>query len=254
MVGGMEGALAVCPSITEDTMFRNRMALALATSALVVLGSAATAEEDRSGTNFGQVAEGAGGAVATLAMAQDLYAWGIANDDALSVLAAARIMASIDVSDADRTPTTAPIEGAETAEAAAEGADAPPDAAAMFAAARALAGDDAELLAMIDDAEAEGSRGRVGGPSRTLSRLRAGYYDIWEIAFYGGRPAEIWIAGDGDANLDVVVTDENGNIICFDVSPSDNILCSFQPIWTGNFYVRVDNMGRVRNSYYLVTN
>jgi hypothetical protein len=247
-----KGAPPGRPALTEDIMFGKRMALALTTSALVALSGAAASEEDRSGANRGKT-EAEAGPLAALAMAQELYAWGMANDDALSVLAAARIMASVDVADAERAPTTAPIEGATAAETG-EGGDGPPDAAAMFAAARALAGEDAALLAMIDDAEAEGTRGRIGGPSRTLSRLPAGYYDIWEIPFYGGKYAEIWVAGDGDADLDLVVTDENGNVICYDVSTSDNILCSFTPAWDGYFYVRVDNVGRVRNSYYLVTN
>ena len=57
-----------------------------------------------------------------------------------------------------------------------------------------------------------------------------------------------------DANLDVAVTDENGNVICYDVSWSDKLYCDWTPSWDGYFYVTVQNMGGSRNSYYLMTN
>jgi hypothetical protein len=52
----------------------------------------------------------------------------------------------------------------------------------------------------------------------------------------------------------VAVTDENGNVICYDVSYSDRVYCDWTPSWDGYFYVTVQNMGGSRNSYYLLTN
>jgi hypothetical protein len=63
-------------------------------------------------------------------------------------------------------------------------ADAPVTADAMFAKAIELAGDDEALLGLIEDAQAEGSRGRIGGavrmavapagrPDRCLGRSRS---------------------------------------------------------------------------------
>ena len=129
-----------------------------------------------------------------------------------------------------------------------EGAsDAPVTADQMFAKATELAGDDDVLIGLIEDAQAEGSRGRIGGAVEWLSRLPAGQTDVWEIPFYGNSYAEIAVAGDGDADLDVAVTDENGNVICYDVSYSDRIYCDFTPAWDGYFYVTVQNMGGSRN-------
>ena len=136
----------------------------------------------------------------------------------------------------------------------ADGADAPVDAAAMMTSAKELAGEDEVIAGLIDDAEAEGARGRVGGASSTMSRLPAGQTDVWEIPFYGDSYAELAVVGDGDANLDVLVTDENGNTICYDVSWSDKVYCDFVPSWNGYFYVTVQNNGGSRNSYYLMTN
>lgn len=225
-------------------------ALALAICAGLAVPALA---QDKSGTNATDGAGGDGGAVAQLSMAHKLYLHGVANDDALSVLVAARIVQSVDAKDVEREVETRPTEGADMTESG-EGVDAPADAAAMLDKAMELAGGDPALTGLIEDAKAEGSRGRVGGASRTLSRLRAGHTDIFRVPFHGGRLAEVAILGDGDADLDLLVTDENGNTICLDRSYSDRIYCSFTPAWTGNFVVVVKNMGSIRNSYYILTN
>lgn len=263
---------------------------ALATTALVALTFPAIAE-DAKGPNLGATAEGAApGAAATMSLAQDLYAVGVAQGDALTVLAAAKLAASVELTEASAgaldpatiafddqealrkkaAPAAAPAapapmmaDGTRSASVATffdktsddEGAaDAPVTAEQMFAKATELAGDDDVLLGLIEDAMAEGSRGRIGGAVEWLSRLPAGQTDVWEIPFYGNSYAEIAVAGDGDADLDVAVTDENGNVICYDVSYSDRVYCDFTPAWDGYFYVTVQNIGSSRNSYYLLTN
>ncbi len=226
----------------------------LATTALVALALPALAEgttaDPAKAPNVNTAASGTRGGVATMAMAQDLYALGMANKDALTVLTAAKLAASVDVKEVEQKKET---KGEETA-GQGDGVEAPVDAAAMLAAARELAGEDEILTGLIEDVEAEGSRGRIGGASSTLSRLPAGQTDVWEIPFYGDSYAEVAVVGDGDANLDVLVTDENGNTICYDVSWSDKIYCDFVPAWNGYFYVTVQNNGGTRNSYYLMTN
>lgn len=225
---------------------------ALATSALAALAGTALAQ-DQSGPNAGPATQATESAVAQAALAQQLYATGVARDDALTVLAAARLAAGVTAEDGKREVTQQPIEGAPAGEEP-DVADLPAEAADMFAKARELAAGDDALLALIEDAEAEGSRGRIGGAVRELSRLPGGYSDVYQIPYYGGVMAEIAIVGDGDSNLDVLVTDENGNTICYDVSYSDKVYCSWVPIWNGNFNVLVENNGRTRNSYYLMTN
>lgn len=224
-------------------------ALLLGTAMMVALPAQA---QDKSGTNVQAGAPGEQGPVGQIALAYDLYDYGVGQSDALSVLAAARLLKAVDVKEEERTPKTEAREGG-TAETG-EGTDTPADVAMMFAKAKELAAGDDALLGMIADAETEGARGQIGGATSTLSRLPAGYYDIFEIPYYGGELAELAVAGDGDADLDLVVTDENGNVMCIDQSYSDQLYCSWTPIWDGYFYVRVDNMGSIRNSYYLMTN
>lgn len=234
------------------TRRKTRSGVALALALSTALAGTALAQ-DKSGVNADATGGGEAGPVAQLSMAQDLYNYGVGAGDALSVLAAARIALAVDAKDVEREVETVDTEGVSIAEEG-EGADAPADAAAMLAMAEELAGGDPAITGLIEDARAEGARGRVGGATRTLSRLRAGRTDIFNARFYGGRLAEIGIAGDGDADLDLLVTDENGNTICLDRSYSDQLYCSFTPAWTGNFKIYVKNMGRMRNSYHILTN
>jgi hypothetical protein len=237
---------------------------ALATTALVALSlpalaqttteapaaDATAAATPAKGPNVKSSAIGTKGAVATLAMAQDLYTLGMANKDALTVLTAAKLAGSVEIKDVERKKET---KGTEVA-GEAEGKDLPVDAATMMASAKELAGEDEVLSGLVEDAMVEAGRGRVGGASSTLSRLPAGQTDTWEVPFYGDSYAELAVVGDGDSNLDVLVTDENGNTICYDVSWSDKVYCDFVPAWNGYFYVTVQNNGSSRNSYYLMTN
>lgn len=268
------------------------ISLAFAITALFALAFPALSQ-DKSGPNIGITAAGAApGGASTMGLAQELYAVGVAQGDAVTVLAAAKLAGSVETAAAEPTAldpalievgadqTTfakrkadpaapaapAPImnEGAPRAAAKATffsakseddgAADAPVSAEAMFAKAKELAAHDEAVLGLIDDAMAEGSRGRIGGAVEWLSRLPSGQTDVWEIPFYGNTYAEIAIVGDGDANLDVAVTDENGNVICYDVSWSDKLYCDWTPAWDGYFYVTVQNIGGSRNSYYLLTN
>lgn len=191
---------------------------------------------------------GSPGDVATFALAHELFELGRGRGDALAVLVAARLAGGI---------ATAPGTGAVLTPGGPDTRDAlvpPPDAGAMLALAAELTGGDATLLALVEDARAELSRGAVGGIKQWVSRVRSGYTDVWEIAFEGSTRAELAIIGDGRSNLDVVLTDENGNVLCFDSGPSDQVQCDFVPAWDGNFYLSVENAGSDRNTYYLVTN
>jgi hypothetical protein len=266
------------------------LSLALATTALVALAMPSIAQ-DKTGANASAEGEATPGAAASLSMAYELYALGVEQGDALTVLTAAKLAAASEISAAEpaaldaakvsisgdtealRARKAAPAAPAapapmmadeprpaakatfQSATSEEEGAsDAPPTADQMFAKATELAGDDETLKGLIEDAMAEGSRGRIGGAVSWLSRLPAGQIDVWEVPFYGNSYAEVAIAGDGDANLDMVITDENGNVICYDVSRSDQVYCDFVPAWDGYFYITVENTGRSRNSYYLLTN
>ncbi|MDN5786076.1 hypothetical protein [Pseudorhodobacter sp.] len=222
----------------------------LATTALVAFAAPGFAQ-DKSGPNVDETATGTPGGVAQFDMAQGLYAIAVANKDALMALTAAKLVAEVALTDVKQEKETTTAEG--TTEEA-DAAEAPADAAVMLASAREFAAGDETMIGLIEDVEAEGARGRIGGASRDFSRLPVGSVDLWKIPFYGNSYAEIGISGDGDAPLSVVVTDENGNRVGCPARVYDKFYCDFVPAWNGYFYVKVTNQGRKRNSYYLLTN
>ena len=82
-------------------MHLKSLSLALATTALAALSLPALAQ-DKSGPNVGTATEApAPGGAATMALAQELYAVGVAQGDAVTVLAAARLAASVELASAE---------------------------------------------------------------------------------------------------------------------------------------------------------
>ncbi|VDC25234.1 hypothetical protein [Pseudogemmobacter humi] len=200
--------------------------------------------------NVDPTAQASPGPVATLALAHELYALGKAQGDALTVLAAAKLAASVG------TEAGGGLKKTTTGEAVGEAGTAPPPPGAeeMFALALDLAQHDDLLSGLVLDARAATGRGRIGGAVSHDSGLAGGRTDTWEIPFKGREYAEISVIGGGGSNLDIVVTDENGNVICFEGGPEDVIYCDFVPVWDGFFYVAVENSGGAQNSYSLITN
>ncbi|MFO1032394.1 MAG: hypothetical protein U1F60_15035 [Planctomycetota bacterium] len=96
--------------------------------------------------------------------------------------------------------------------------------------------------------------GRVGGPGEITTRVEAHDTDQYEIRFHGEELAQIIVRGDGDTDLDLYVYDENDNLIASDTDSTDVCVVRWTPRWTGNFRVRVKNLGRVYNRYTLTTN
>ncbi|WP_372015750.1 hypothetical protein [Pseudoxanthomonas sp. 10H] len=126
--------------------------------------------------------------------------------------------------------------------------------ASLLGEARALAGQNAALLAAIDRVGASESKGRSNGPGEVSERVLAGDTDTYTIRFNGGEEAAVLVVGDGDTDLDLYVYDENGNLVCDDADSTDTMLCEWTPRWTGDFTVKVKNLGSVYNAYDMVTN
>lgn len=236
--------------------------------AAVVLLALPALGQDRTGVNLAKPGGGVRGAVSVLALAQDLHALGVARKDALIVLSAARLAASVTLREVERAPTPE-IAGAppDEAAAAAPAAAMPVGAAAMLDVARTLAGEDETVIGLIEAAAAtqasteaasrgaaqpHGDQTDVAQVSRGM--IGAGGVDLWQVPFYAGAYAELAVLGDGGADLDLQVTDENGNAVCIEVSWTDRGYCDFTPAWNGYFKVRVTNVGAAMNRYLLLSN
>ena len=216
---------------------------------LAILATPTLAED----ANLSVTPGGTPGPAATLAMAQRLYTRAVVEEDTPMLLTAIHLARSVTLRPAagwikDTTGTALPD--------APQGNPAAPDpgGAAAIALARSLAGDDPALQDLVYDLDAQLPRGRITGAPLARSDLAPGQSDIWQIAFFGESYAEIAVLGDGDSPLNLVVTDEAGNLICADLSAADQMFCDFVPARNGFFTISVTNPGTVVNSYALVTN
>lgn len=131
----------------------------------------------------------------------------------------------------------------------------PGDTASLFDEARYLAKDDAALLALIDDIEAEGARGLITGQEFVVGTLAAGASDTHiGLTFEGGTYAEVYVENGEGHNLDLIVRDETGAVVCEDKDPSSVAYCGWTPARTGAFDVEVKNASGAHAGYALMTN
>ncbi len=179
-----------------------------------------------------------------LALANQLAAYGDRNNDALSLIVAANIMSGLG--------TIEEREGEAESEGSGEAGEMKPEQAGILDRARELAGDNEELIALIEDAEMAGSRGDIAGPGCYNDSVWSNSTDIWTITF---TPGSNYIAldGDGDTDLDLRVY-AGGRLICQSLSYSDNEFCSWNQYNTGAVRAEVQNLGGVYNVYDLCTN
>lgn len=223
-------------------------------AALALLLSALPAAAE--GPNLAPAAAvAAPGPVRQLALAQELHDLGLAQEDAVLLLAAARLARGAEL----RPATGWAHEGAGTPAPkapAAPGLPRDPAAPEALALALMMAEGSPALADVAADAAAALERpvpGR-GHVSAAAMVLPGGKADRWRIAFNGGLPAEIALAGDGSGNLDLTVTDETGAGVCREDSPRDRAFCAFTPARNGFFTVTVTNRAGEANRYRLVTN
>lgn len=190
-------------------------------------------------------------AVTLAALADRLARYGDANRDAIAMIAAARMLASVGPENVKHDKQT---EGGAKGGPAQAGRARDVSVSGLLARAKEYAGGRPDLLALADEAAKSGVRGASGGPKRALTEVNARTTDVFRITFRGGQPAIIAISGDGDTDLDLTVEDENGNRVCVADGPGDDEVCRWTPRWTGPFRVRVRNLGNVWNRYRLLTN
>lgn len=131
------------------------------------------------------------------------------------------------------------------------------DYESVLADAKAFADGDSNLLALIDniDAEAKGAqRGNINGPSRDYAAVNGKSYMDYTASFVANQLAEVLVSGDGDTDLDLYVYDSNGNLIASDTDYSDDCYVRWVPAWTGRYTVRIVNRGPVYNRFVILTN
>lgn len=193
--------------------------------------------------------------VSALRVALELAKYGYETESASALIEAANILAS--------TPTQALGVEKEQGEEIANETDKEEKVQfspeQLIISARELT-EDAHLLALAENvtaklnAQAEGTRGAMGGPKYARGSVSARSYTYYDQKFWADEIAEIAVSGDGDTDLDLYVYDENGNLIVSDTDYTDDCYVRFCPRWTGRFRIKIVNRGGVYNNYAIITN
>ena len=111
------------------------------------------------------------------------------------------------------------------------------------------------LEGMAEDIEAERFKGVTDGPVYSIARISSGGNDVYDnVPFDGGAYAEIYLEGPRGSDLNLVVRDSAGRLVCSDTDISTIAYCGWRPVETENFTVVVENKGRGATSYSLITN
>jgi hypothetical protein len=180
---------------------------------------------------------GAPTALRQAALSADLYARGMAADDSLSVLAAARLRKASGI------------------DPAAGGEGLLPSWQEMLAEAERLADGDAALLGLIADAGAETAKGVASGPFHNLSSVPAGAETtVAELAFRGGEYAEVYLEAAPGTDINLTIRDADGNLVCADTHGSHVAYCGWTPASDGVFILTIHNQGSRPADYALMTN
>jgi hypothetical protein len=178
----------------------------------------------------------------TLRLSTELARTGKAKSDPWALVVAARLRKQTPTRDAARSP-----EGGEALTA--------PDAADQWLdEAESMGGDDPRLAALVKEVRATSFKGRAGGPQVSKARVGPGATHRYGERFEIGRPAVVYVEGDGDTELGLRVTGPTGDTACVDAGPGDVKLCAWTALRTGRYAVEVLNRGRVDNAYAFATN
>lgn len=199
-------------------------------------------------------------------LAAQLQEYGEKNKSGLALLTAARILRENPLPEAkplEKTSEALPGKPPAT-QGPAKGDK--PDAlnrSALLASAKKYAAGDRDLLAMISreertggtrsaDGQVAGLIAAVAGASTHYDTVKALDTDVYKFTFQAGQPVTIFVAGDGDTDLDISVQDQWGNTVVADSNPGDDCMVMWYPKWTGTFVLRIANLGLVPNRYLMV--
>lgn len=248
------------------TRFPSKLPLLLLLSAALACGGVYAAEgatpakaqktsaKDRAGASL-KVVDEIGESIRQIALARQLIAHGIANKNALSLVVAMQIIREA------KLPTNARIAGAGKDPAKTppgriselRGAEVTAQTIQVLAKkAREFAGNRRDLLALIDEVEKSQTRG--AGGLVYGGEVSGGRAIQFQIEYEGGKPAVVYVDGDGTTDLDVFVYDAGGRVVCADTRAIDVGLCEWVVPRRAKYTVRIVNHGGTANNFALLTN
>ncbi len=176
--------------------------------------------------------------------ARALFSIGLETKEPLYILAAAKLRKSIALKPIDRAP-----DGGTAAKGA------PLSWQDMLAAAEPLTQGDPMLSGLAEDIAAEGTKGVASGPVYSVVNIGAGASDKYpRLTFTGGQYAEIYVEGASGTDLNLLVHDAKGRLVCSDTDISAIAYCGWRPAANGSFAITVRNDGKRGGQYSMMTN
>ncbi|MWB77694.1 hypothetical protein GLS40_06630 [Pseudooceanicola sp. 216_PA32_1] len=146
----------------------------------------------------------------------------------------------------------APADEAATQDAAPAG---PVSAEDMLDTALALAPGDPLIAGLVEDQRAMRTKGVVSGQVYSISRIRAGGRDTYRpLEYEGNSYAEVYVEGQSGVDLNLMVYDSAGRVVCTDTDISAIAYCGWRPATQEVFSVVILNRGATVTSYTLITN
>lgn len=197
-------------------------------------------------TGLPTVAQETTSPIEKLRVSRALYDIGLAEEDPLLLLAAARLRKSVPLDPADRTP-----EGA-----AAATVDAIPLTwQAILEEAGPLIEGDRALEGLAEDITLEGERGVANGAVYSIATVRGGGENTYpELTFTADDFAEVYVEGPSGTDLNIMIYDSKGRLVCSDTDPSAIAHCGWYPDAQETFKVTVENRSDKGAEYSLITN
>lgn len=173
-----------------------------------------------------------------------MYDAGMEAQDALMVIAAAKLRRSLGMAQTSRS-----AEGSEPVKGT------PLDWETMLADAGVLAIGDDLLFELIEDVEAERSKGVVNGPVYNIGKLDGKSSDTYaNLQLEAGTYAEVYIEARDDSDMNLFIFDAQGRLVCSDTDSSAIAYCGFRPKISASFSVKVTNESPNTAQYSLITN
>jgi len=129
----------------------------------------------------------------------------------------------------------------------------------LLAEAEAMAAGHPAYLAAIEQVRGQGVRGVVSspfgnGPIATVKDVRARETFGFEVDARGGEILRIAAIGDGDTNIDLVIRDAEGRLLCQDGFGDHYPVCTLMPRVAGKVRVSVVNRGEIWTKVQILSN